>query len=173
MAFPQIPYPWPLPNPFRTINRKTHRLTTIIAIGSATGLVMGSDLQETSDVREYASKLSQIRLSVLVGCAGASAYIPDLHRHIAKAGIRKPNATNNRIERLNGTLRERVKVQRGWKSYETPIAEGQRIHYNFVKPHAALEGKTPAERAGIGIEGKDKWLTLLRNALTTPRGTGA
>jgi len=25
---------------------------------------------------------------------------------------------NNRIERLNGTLIERVKVQRDWKSYE-------------------------------------------------------
>jgi transposase InsO family protein len=68
---------------------------------------------------------------------------------IAKAGITKPHANNNRIERLNGTLRERVKVQRRWKSMETPLAEGQRIHYNFVKPHQALEGMTPAQRAGI------------------------
>jgi len=90
-------------------------------------------------------------------------------KHIAKAGIRKPNATNNRIERLNGTLRERVKVQRGWKTMTTPLAEGARIHYNFVKPHQALEGQTPAERAGIGIEGKDKWLSLLKAALTTPK----
>ncbi len=29
--------------------------------------------------------------------------------HIAKCGINKPHAENNRIERLNGTLRERVK----------------------------------------------------------------
>lgn len=85
---------------------------------------------------------------------------------IANAGIKKPHATNNRIERLNGTLRERVKIQRGWKSYQTPIAEGQRIHYNFVKPHMALEGQTPAERADVGIEGKDKWLELLKAALT-------
>ena len=56
--------------------------------------------------------------------------------HIANAGIRKRHATNNRIERLNGTLRERVKVQRGWKSINTLIAEGQRIQYNFVKPRA-------------------------------------
>jgi hypothetical protein len=66
---------------------------------------------------------------------------------------------------LNGTLRERVKVQRGWKSYKTPLAEGARIHYNFVKPHMALEGQTPAERAGVGIEGKNKWLELLAKAM--------
>jgi|SRR5271157_354662 len=88
---------------------------------------------------------------------------------IAKVGIKKPHANNNRIERLNGTVRERVKVQRGWKTMTTPLAEGQRIHYNFVKPHMALEGQTPAERAGIGIEGKDKWLSLLKAALTTPK----
>lgn len=86
-------------------------------------------------------------------------------KHIAKAGIRKPNATNNRIERLNGTLRERVKVQRGWKTMTTPLAEGARIHYNFVKPHQALAGQTPAERAGVGVQGENKWLVLLRNAI--------
>ena len=71
-------------------------------------------------------------------------------------GIRKPHANNNRIERLNGTLRERVEVQRGWKTLENPIAEGQRIHYNFMKPHMALEGMTPAQRAGIEIQ--NTWL---------------
>ncbi len=86
---------------------------------------------------------------------------------VAKAGINKPHANNNRIERLNGTLRERTKVQRGWKSMKTPIAEGQRIQYNFVKPHMALEGQTPADRAGIGVKGKNKWMDLLEFALKT------
>ena len=61
--------------------------------------------------------------------------------------------------------RIKVKVQRGWKSMKTPLAEGQRIHYNFVKPHAALEGQTPAERAGVGVEGENKWLTLIQKAM--------
>jgi putative transposase len=82
---------------------------------------------------------------------------------IKNAGINKPHATNNRIERMNGTLRERIKVQRGWKSFESQIAEGQRIHYNFVKPHEALEGMTPAQRAGI--KGKNDWLSLLQSAM--------
>jgi len=45
------------------------------------------------------------------------------------------------------------------------LAEGQRIHYNFVKPHQALEGQTPAERAGVGIQGENKWLNLLKNTV--------
>lgn len=86
---------------------------------------------------------------------------------IAKVGIKKPHATNNRIERLNGTLRERVKVTRGWKSMETPLAEGQRIHYNFVKPHASLEGMTPAQRAGLAIP--NDWMTLLKQSINRQR----
>ncbi len=83
--------------------------------------------------------------------------------HIAKCGINKPHANNNRVERLNGTLRERVKVQRGWKSHESAIAEGQRIYYNFVKPHQALDGKTPAEKVGIETKnGKNKWEKLMK-----------
>jgi hypothetical protein len=77
----------------------------------------------------------------------------------------KAYANNNRIERLNGTLRERVKVSRGWKTGKTPIAEGQRIHYNFVKPHMALKGETPADASGIKLEGdNNRWMALLRNA---------
>ncbi|MDG6995281.1 MAG: IS1/IS6 family transposase [Nitrososphaerota archaeon] len=86
--------------------------------------------------------------------------------HVANCGLGKlPNKNNNRIERANGTTRERLKVQRGWKSMETQIPEGFRIHYNFVKPHEALEGMTPAQRAGIGLYSKNKWLELLEQAM--------
>jgi hypothetical protein len=30
---------------------------------------------------------------------------------------------------------------------QTHLAEGQRIAYNFVKPHTALEDQTPAQAA--------------------------
>jgi hypothetical protein len=68
-------------------------------------------------------------------------------QHVAKSGIKKPRANNNRIERLNGTTRERVKVQRGWKTMKTQIAEGQRIQYNFEATHGL--GRTDT-RAGRG-----------------------
>lgn len=69
------------------------------------------------------------------------------------------------MERLNGTIRERTKVVRAWKKHKTPLAEGQRIHYNFVKPHQALEGQTPALAAGIEIKKRNKWLDLLGNSM--------
>lgn len=52
-----------------------------------------------------------------------------------------------------------VKVHRGWKTAKSVLAEGNRIQYNFVKPHMALEGKTPAQVAGIDVKG---WKELLK-----------
>ncbi len=78
----------------------------------------------------------------------------------------EPLATNYRIETLNGTSKKRVRVQRGWKSMEPKIAEGQRIQYNFVRPHMALENQTPAEAAGIGVNGRKKRMKLLTEAIT-------
>ena len=72
---------------------------------------------------------------------------------------------NNHVERLHGTIRQREKVMRGLKIDDTPIVEGHRLFYNFIKPHEVLDGKTPSEVAGITIEGSNKWLTLMRNAI--------
>jgi transposase-like protein len=98
--------------------------------------------------------------------AGVSETFHKYIRHVAKCGVNKPHSNNNRIERMNGTLRERVKVQRGWKTMKTPLAEGMRIQYNFVKPHMALDGKTPAQEARIEasqVRG-NKWMDLLELA---------
>jgi hypothetical protein len=38
------------------------------------------------------------------------------------------------------------------------------IFRNFIRPHMALKGKTPAEVAGIEVQGENKWLTLIQNA---------
>lgn len=91
---------------------------------------------------------------------------------VARMGIWKPHENNNRVERLNGTLRKRVKVQRGWKNPKSKIVEGQRIQYNFVKPHMALEGQTPGQVAGVGIEAKNKWLAMLTEAITRNEAGG-
>jgi len=95
------------------------------------------------------------------------ATFPDAKR-IENCGLRKKNANNNRIERMNGTLRERVKVQRGWKIVKTPLADGNRIQYNFVKPHMALDGQTPAQVAGLDVKG---WKALLEKAITNRSAT--
>jgi transposase-like protein len=81
-------------------------------------------------------------------------------RHIRLQG----DYNNNKMERMNGEIRDREKVMRGLERKDSPILTGVQIYHNFVKPHMALGGKTPAEVAGIQVRGKDKWLTLIQNA---------
>jgi transposase-like protein len=71
---------------------------------------------------------------------------------------------NNKMERLNGEIRDREKVMRSLKKDDTPILTGMQIFHNYVRPHEGLDNKTPAEACGIKVEGKDKWLTLIQNA---------
>lgn len=71
---------------------------------------------------------------------------------------------NNKIERLNGELRDREKVMRGLKKKETPIITGYQIYHNYIRGHLALKGKTHAEVAGIKVQGENKWITLIQNA---------
>jgi hypothetical protein len=59
---------------------------------------------------------------------------------------------------------DREKVVRGIKKTDSPLIEGYQICHNYVRPHIGLKGKTPAEVAGIEVEGKDKWLTIIQNA---------
>ena len=75
------------------------------------------------------------------------------------------STNNNLVERLNGTVREREKVMRGFKKEESAqqILEGFRAYYNFIRKHQGLNGKTPAEMANmdLGLEG-NRWLALIR-----------
>jgi transposase-like protein len=81
-------------------------------------------------------------------------------RHIRLAG----DFNNNKMERMNGEIRDREKVMRGLERKDSPILTGVKIYHNFVKPHMALEGKTPADKAGITVQGDNKWITIIQNA---------
>jgi len=85
-------------------------------------------------------------------------------KHIEHATWKRGVEDNRKMERLNGEIRDREKVMRGLKKPETPILSGYQIYHNYVRPHEALDGKTPAEACGIKIEGKNKWLTIIQNA---------
>jgi len=71
---------------------------------------------------------------------------------------------NNKMERLNGEIRDREKTMRGLKTKDTPILTGYQLFHNYIRTHEGLDGKTPAEACGIMVEGKNKWLTLIQNA---------
>jgi transposase-like protein len=81
-------------------------------------------------------------------------------RHVHMAG----DMNNQKMERMNGEIRDREKVVRGVKKEDSPLIEGLRIYHNFVRPHMGLNGKTPADLAGIRVKGEDKWVTLIQNA---------
>ena len=84
-------------------------------------------------------------------------------KHIRHIKIRGDH-NNNKMERLNGEIRDREKVMRGLKKDDTPILKGYQIFHNYVRPHQGLKGKTPAEACGITVKGKNKWKTLIQNA---------
>lgn len=81
-------------------------------------------------------------------------------RHIRLQG----DHNNNKMERINGEVRDREKVMRGLKRQDTKILTGYQIFHNYIRQHQGISNNTPAEKCGIKIEGKNKWVTLIQNA---------
>ena len=69
------------------------------------------------------------------------------------------------MERLYGTLKERANLTKHFNNEKgaSLFAKGFATHYNYVRGHMALGGKTPAEVAGL-TERKLSWLDLIANA---------
>lgn len=80
----------------------------------------------------------------------------------------KGDHNNNKMERMNGEVRDREKVMRGIKKEDTPILKGYQIFHNYLRPHEGLGGKTPADKCGIEVKGENKWITLIQNASHHP-----
>jgi len=70
---------------------------------------------------------------------------------------------------MNGEIRDRERVMRGLETKDTPILKGYQLFHNYIRPHIALDGRTPAKAAGIKNEGDDKWLTLIQNAANSKK----
>jgi len=81
---------------------------------------------------------------------------------------------NQRIERLHGEIRDREIVMRGLDRDETAqiIADGMRIHHNFIRPHMSLDGKTPAQIAGLDLQLEGiRWKVLIEKACRERQST--
>lgn len=81
-------------------------------------------------------------------------------RHIHIQGDRN----NNKMERFIGRIRSREKTMRSLKRLDSGAIPSMWVHYNFVRRHMGLDGKTPAHAAGILVKGISKWRTLIQNA---------
>jgi transposase-like protein len=68
-----------------------------------------------------------------------------------QGGIARKEDNTQKIERFHGTLKQRTKVMRGLKNFETALdfADGWLVHYNYLRPHESLQDKTPAQASGI------------------------
>ncbi len=84
--------------------------------------------------------------------------------HVRLRTIRDKRINNNIIERLNGTVRDRIKTMRGLHSERTADEMTAAIanYYNFIRPHSAI-GTTPAQAAGIKQE--PNWRELIKQNL--------
>jgi len=86
-----------------------------------------------------------------------------------QGGIARVEDNTQKIERFHETLKQRTKVMRGLKNIETALdfVNGWLVHYNYLRPHTALEDKTPAEVAGIEFPYKN-WADITRHKPSKP-----
>ena len=84
-------------------------------------------------------------------------------KHVQSQGLRA-EVNNNLSERLQGTIRRRVKVMRGMQRRDTAqlVMDGWNIDYNLFRPHEGLRGKTPAEAAKFDVPFTD-WESVARH----------
>jgi len=77
-------------------------------------------------------------------------------------------SNNNKVERLHNTVRERTKIMRGLYNDKSATAfnDGFKAYYNFIRPHQALNGKTPADVAGVDLKlGKNRWKGIIQRGI--------
>jgi len=81
---------------------------------------------------------------------------------VKRVGI-KARETNNIVERLHGTLKDRLVPMRGLKSTKTAkiLLDGYVVNYNYVRKHSSIK-KTPAQAAGLDIT--NGWSELIDRA---------
>lgn len=122
-----------------------------------------------NEAKEVADK--QPMILVTDGChsyrRSIEKVLPETN-HVRLTSIRDKRTNNNNIERLNGTIRDRIKVMRGMQNQKSAneMTSAYANYYNFIKPHSAI-GTTPALKAGINtirLEG-NRWEQLLRKSL--------
>ncbi len=114
------------------------------------------------------------RKPVSIYCDGLPAYVESYNKIfrtlrkdtrpelIRSVGIRNVHNQNS-VERLHGTLKDRLRLTRGLKGEETvrTLLEGWVVHYNYVRKHQTIK-MTPAQASGIDM--KPDWNVLVKEA---------
>ena len=56
-------------------------------------------------------------------------------KHVRKITFDGKVHNNNKMERMNGEIRDREKTMRGLKRKRTPILQGYQLYHNYIRPH--------------------------------------
>ena len=142
----------------------------------ATQITEKREIADARKVLAQASSISQMRPMAVV-TDGLTSYKDAITKEFftQKAPrtqhVRIPNirdhSNNNMVERLHGTIRQRNKIMRGLDDEQTAqtMMDGLRLYYNFIRPHSALDGKTPAQKAKISDNSTpENWSSLIKKA---------
>lgn len=83
-------------------------------------------------------------------------------RHIRVESF-KDDISNNLIECFNKQFKAWYKTKQGFSSFDSAnnLISMFVFFFNFVRPHSALDGQTPAQVAGLNLSKKSKreyWL---------------
>ena len=136
-----------------------------------------SKKREISDARKIIASgkkiVSQNPNYVLIDCLNSyqEAIRKEFENKTAhiKTKSLKDGFVNRPIERYHNEIREKLKARRGLGNDESDqdFVELLKINHNFTKLHQGLDGKTPAEIAGIDLNlGQDKYLDWIKQAGT-------
>ncbi len=136
---------------------------------------LGGDrsIEETAKIFEKAVKVAKERPKVIF-VDGSNSYDRAFNKVyysrykanrvelVKRVGI-QARTTNNIVERLHGTLKDRLRPMRGLKNIEASkiLLDGYVVNYNYVRKHQTIK-KTPAQAAGIQIT--NGWSELIDKA---------
>lgn len=146
---------------FDIIDSKTRfLLATHISIGRSIG-----DVQAVmSQAAKKAGKVPRVILTDKMRAYpdGIETIFNGQVRHIRTSPFVDVDHTNL-IERFHGTLKDRTKVLRGFKSVDTAkqLLDGWLVYYNFFRDHESLNDKSPAESMGIELP-FTSWLDIVK-----------
>lgn len=142
-------------------------------IESESGFLLATNLGQTRTMRSAIAILSEasrrtVGLPKEIVSDGIRACPGTVERvfgadstHIRANGI-TAEIDINIIERFQGTVEERTKIMHGLKTMKSAriISEGFIVHYNFLRSHMALGGRTSASVAGLELPFKT-WKELV------------
>ncbi len=165
---------------------RSHRVWFWDIIDTRTRFLLASHISRTRSTKD-AQKLMELaseragKIPKTIITDKLSAYLDGIEltfgadtKHIQSKPFTVENNTNL-IERFHGTLKDRTKIMRGLKDIRSAriIADGWLLHYNFLRPHESLNGKTPAEVAGVKYPYRNWKDIVARREIITPKQVSA